>query len=494
MSSRPFGDRTPPKPGQSQSPLPWVAVGIAAAAIRLCRLNSFSYWLDEILQVYVIRFTWGGMWRSLRAGVFNPPLDYSILKTFEVFHPSDAARRFLPVLWGSLSVVLFGLLISRRVDRRSGIVAAVLVAFAPYHVHYSQELRPYALGMLTICAALFALEAYLENPNGMKLAAFLLCSVAAAYTMYLAALVVLLAAGALVAEDSFALDRARRQTARRLALWSPVLASASAAAYLPWSSVFLRAWKAAPLSSPPAWGWERLTRLVSYFGFAPSDWYPLGKPGILFIVVLASGLAISLITPRPRFLAAWALGGLSAVELLEHRHGVYDSVFHFVPAGMALTGLVALSLGRLMHERSWSWAGYVLLIAFLALDARALSVYFQRGRPDWRPVAEFLRTTRSDEPICVDSGYTQLCLAYYVVGPDWFCCRRSVDRSIIDLEVTPTSPLGKRSIPTSAWLVFMGGERTAPLRRWSQSYPTITFPTAEGDGGVIVRHLTASHP
>jgi hypothetical protein len=486
---QPADGKSDPGTGSARSLLPWIAVGVAAAIVRLHKLNYFSYWLDEILQVYTIRFSWARMWNALRGGVFNPPLDYVLLKLLEPLHPSDAARRLLPVAWGTLSVIAFGVLIARRANRSSGLVAAALLAVAPYHVHYSQEVRPYALGLLMICTVLLLLEAWLTRPSVPRLCAVYAGTVAVAYTMYLAALAVAIAGSALLLEDALLGEGSRRRTAMRFLRWSPVLACAVAAAYAPWWSVYLRAMKAAPFTSPPSLGWSRVVRLASYFGFGPSDWYPLGKAGILFSGAVALGLVVSVTTPRLRFLAIWALVGLSTIELLEHRHGVYDSVFHYVPAGIALTGLAALPIASLVHRRKFRLAGCVFLIIFLTLDARGLSVYFRHGRPDWRPVARFLSTTRPDEPILVDSQYTQLCLAYYVVGPDWLCCRTPSDRSVISIDVGPAAPLGKHPLSQNAWLVMMGGDQTGPLRAWSASYPTFASAAAEGESGVTVRHL-----
>src|SRR6266567_6586485 len=135
---------------RNQAPIPRLAlaltvIGVMAAAFRFYRLNHFSYWLDEILQVYMIRDNWSGLWRSLHWHRLHAPLDYVLLKAFETFHPSDAARRIPAVIWGVGCVIAFGGLIARRAGRGTGILASILLAAAPYHVHYSQEVRPYSL-------------------------------------------------------------------------------------------------------------------------------------------------------------------------------------------------------------------------------------------------------------------------------------------------------------------------------------------------------------
>src|SRR6516165_7341143 len=100
----------------------WALVGIVALAIRLTALNRFSYWLDEVQEVFTIRAPLGRMLHALREQLFNPPLDYLFQKTFDMLDPSDAARRVLPALWGAGCVVVLGRLIARRADPRVGLL------------------------------------------------------------------------------------------------------------------------------------------------------------------------------------------------------------------------------------------------------------------------------------------------------------------------------------------------------------------------------------
>jgi len=81
--------------------IPWALIATVALAIRLSALNRFSYWLDEMLEVFMIRSGWGRMLHTLEQQRFNPPLDYILLKAFDLLGPTDAARRLLPAMWGT---------------------------------------------------------------------------------------------------------------------------------------------------------------------------------------------------------------------------------------------------------------------------------------------------------------------------------------------------------------------------------------------------------
>jgi hypothetical protein len=456
-------------------------VGAVALAIRLTALNRFSYWLDEIQEVFTIRASWGKMLHALRAQLFNPPLDYLFQKAFDALNPSDAARRVLPALWGAGSVVVLGRLVARRANPRVGLVTALCLAFVPFHVHYSQEVRPYSLGMFLSALTLLLVDRYLDKPGVLRLTWALLSAVAVAYTMLLAALVLALAGGVLVIDDALAGSSARRPPARRLLSWSPALIVLIALAYLPWLPAVWALLKAPPFTTPPTFAFRRVARLFSYFGFGFHDWYPLGWPGTLFIALVVGGAILAVAKYRLRFLLVWAVIGSAAIEALEERHGAWDSIFHFLPAGVALAALATLPIGWLTERKSRIWLAPVALAVVLFLDARALQFYFQRGRPDWRPEGDFLRAQPHDEAILVAGQATQLCVGYYVNGPDWLCCSPPTARLILDVGSDASGLATAITNRSRAWLVAP----VSAMPPLSTDTAGVLFPTA--DVGVTVR-------
>jgi hypothetical protein len=246
------------------------------------------------------------------------------------------------------------------------------------------------------------------------------------------------------------------------------------------------------MSAEPDFGWERVTRLLSYFGFGPKDWSPLGIAGLFFLALSIFGGALALRTPRLRFLLVWACGGLAVLEVLEHRKPMYDSIFHWLPAGLGLTALAGVGLGRFLSGRVPIPAKLALVALLLVFDGRSLAVYFREGRPDWRPLAEYLRRTPFDERIYVANPYTQLCLGYYVVGPDWLCCKEAGQRPIVNLDGDVSRLANDWDRRHGAWLALPGGHAFDGLLAWSAQYPSTRFPTAEGEGGAILRYLRAS--
>src|SRR5438445_716192 len=94
-----------------------------------------------------------------------------------------------------------------------GLVAGF--ALAPYHVHYSQEVRPYSLGLFLLVASLLCLERSLDRPSAPRILLLFAACTATIYALYLAGLLLVMVAPALLLEDAFDPDPRRRGIARR---------------------------------------------------------------------------------------------------------------------------------------------------------------------------------------------------------------------------------------------------------------------------------------
>ena len=71
----------------------WVLAGagllVVAAALRLFRLDHFSYGLDEVIQGFWISGDWRFLWKSITFDAFHPPLDYVLDHSIEFLSPAD---------------------------------------------------------------------------------------------------------------------------------------------------------------------------------------------------------------------------------------------------------------------------------------------------------------------------------------------------------------------------------------------------------------------
>lgn len=459
---------------------------LAAAGLRLYRLDGFSYGLDEIIQTYWISGDAEFLWRSLKFDAVHPPLDYLVGHSLEALGPADWARKLPQVFWGLGTIAALGLLVARRAGPLAGATAGFFLAIAPFHVRYSQELRPYSLGLLLLCLSLLLLDLFLEKPTWARLALLYFVCLATAYALYMAAVILGIAALAMLVEDAFSPDLGRRRAARRFLLLAPLFLLLLFLAYLPWWPFFREAaTRPSPIVAPPL-TWERTTRLLSFFCLAPDDGQPLGRKGPFYLLLVVVGLSMAISRRGCRFLAVWAVAGVGAIEVLVQLHPHWYVSRHFLPAGLTFPVLAALPVARLAERRPTRILAGIFAVLVAALALRSLSVYYREGRADWRTLAGFLRAQPPAENVFTENQYTQLCVAFYVVGPQFLFHGGRAERKVWSLQGEAVRIAWNWAPGTTAWLV-LGGLPTYPeLRNWSAMFPSLSFPKAEG---AILRRL-----
>ncbi|MFN2632144.1 MAG: glycosyltransferase family 39 protein, partial [Thermoanaerobaculia bacterium] len=456
-----------------------------AAAVRLFRLDAFSYGLDEILQGYWIQGSWAFFWKSLRFDAVHPPLDYLLARGVETLGPADWARKLPDVLWGCLTVAALAWLVSRRAGARAGLLAAFLLALAPFHVRYSQEFRPYSLGLLLVCVSLLCLDRYLEAPRAGRLLLLYASCLATAYSLYLSAVVLGVASLGMLAEDALGEEPLRRRSARRFLLESPIFAAALFAGYLPWWPVVREAAHRPPVAAAAPLTLDRTGSVLSFFLFAPEGGRPLGIAGLFYLAIVALGAAACLRRHRSRFLVAWAVGGFAAIEILGQLHPHYDFARRYLPAGLVLPAVAAVGIAWIAGHRRLRWIAAAGVFAVLALDARSLGEYFTNGRADWRFLARAIAKCPASEPVFTENQYAQLCTAFYAVGPLWLSDGGNAGRQIPNLDGEIVRLTWSWTPGTTAWLVLAGEPVHPELRAWAASFPSEKFPASEG--AILVR-------
>ncbi|MCL6511762.1 MAG: glycosyltransferase family 39 protein [Anaerolineae bacterium] len=241
----------------------WLILGLVlvlAAAARFYMLDAQSLWYDEGNSARIAE-------RSLRliiegaAGDIHPPLYYVALKYWRAaFGEGEAALRSLSVACSTLTV-LFAYLIGRDLfGRRTGLIAACLLAGMPFAIYYAQEARMYALLALCAAASTWALIRIENSKSKIEKAApgflnfqfsifnslFVLATAAGLWTHYAYPFVMIAQGVACLA--CAILDKSGRGSKRfgRYILLSPI----AVALYLPWLPVAIR--------QVTGWGVERL--------------------------------------------------------------------------------------------------------------------------------------------------------------------------------------------------------------------------------------------
>ena len=141
---------------------------LVALALRFSPiLWNRDYWYDEAFTGILLKSSWSQMNQMIFADV-HPPLYYWLAKPVAaLFGYSPLGIRFFSVLaglGGLLSIFWIGW---KMFSARTGLLAALLLAFSPFAIQYSQEARMYSLfGLLFLWAIWFFYRALEKNRWG----------------------------------------------------------------------------------------------------------------------------------------------------------------------------------------------------------------------------------------------------------------------------------------------------------------------------------------
>lgn len=161
----------------------WV-VTIVGAIPRLYNIAKASIWHDE---GYTMMLAPMGPVEILErtARDVHPPLYYVVLHYWiELFGTSEIAARSFSALCLIAAIPLAYILMRRLYSTRAAGVAAVLVAFAPFLVRYSQEARMYGMVALILLFATYCLVRALQDGKRLWWVLYALAIAAGLYTHY----------------------------------------------------------------------------------------------------------------------------------------------------------------------------------------------------------------------------------------------------------------------------------------------------------------------
>jgi hypothetical protein len=128
-----------------------------ALVTRLAAIQQ-PLWYDEAYTAMLVQLPIHDMWAAI-VGDVHPPTWYLIERAFSVLGTSEVVLRLPSLLLGMLAIYLTWH-IARHLGDLTGLVAAGIMAVAPFTVYYSVEARMYSLLM---CATLVAIIGALER-------------------------------------------------------------------------------------------------------------------------------------------------------------------------------------------------------------------------------------------------------------------------------------------------------------------------------------------
>lgn len=162
---------------------------LAAFALRLYRLDAQSLWYDEGVTATLAQRDLAGL-TAWTARDIQPPLYYYVVAGWgRLAGWSEWALRFVSAWWGLLTVPLLAQL-TRKLTHSpySATVAALLAAFHPLLIYYSQEARMYTMVVTLGVAAgyLFLRGTTRDEAKFSRWLIYLPIATAAVYTHYFA--------------------------------------------------------------------------------------------------------------------------------------------------------------------------------------------------------------------------------------------------------------------------------------------------------------------
>lgn len=137
-----------------------VAVVLVGWAWRLAGVTSQSLWRDEVDSLRFATRAWPEMLAAFSRPGENGPLFYLLLRPWlTLAGHSEFALRFPGVWMGVLTLPLIFVwgksLFGPKIGVWTGLLAAFLLALAPYHIWYSQEARMYALVVVLVMLSMW---------------------------------------------------------------------------------------------------------------------------------------------------------------------------------------------------------------------------------------------------------------------------------------------------------------------------------------------------
>ena len=394
-----------------------LAIGLA---LRFWNLDSQSLSMDEVEELKLAASSVVNITQEPNS---FPPFYHFVLHVWLQLCDSELAARWLSVVFGMLHIAAGYQLARTWTDRRTGVLAATLIALSPFEIFYSQQGRGYSMFAFLVTLTCWLFVRAVRRPNVWNWLAFVTTSTLGVYTHYYFAVFLALTPVLLLVDQS-----ARTSWRRALPAYAVIgLLCLPCSVLLHRDFVFQRDLRDPRPFDVAAFGY-------TYFSFVTG--YSIG-PGKRELHEISTTRALALVWPWALLLGtSLAVPSIRAWQALR-RHGALAAVLVSLLGPVVLIGLASRSTGltyNVRHlcwvtgplaiflaagfsSRRWTWklrlaAGVMLLICAVALYNRN---YVDRYRnEDVRSLLGMLAERSSDkDPLLVTS--------FYMARPIRFC-------------------------------------------------------------------------
>ena len=145
-----------------------VSIIAIAACLRIYKIDYQSLWVDEIhtLNETNPEFSFSEMYSALLRAEPHPQLYFVLVHfAFKIFGYSSLVLRLFSAVVGVAGVISMYFLGREIFNRKTGLYAAILIAFNYFHLFYSQEARMYALFFLCTTLSFYFFIRFLKRPT-----------------------------------------------------------------------------------------------------------------------------------------------------------------------------------------------------------------------------------------------------------------------------------------------------------------------------------------
>ncbi len=388
-------------------------------ALRLYRLGYQSLWYDEGVSVFLAQKSLSAL-TTHTARDIHPPLYYYLLHFWvRLAGRSEFSLAFLSLTFGTLLIALLFLLGRRLYGTQAALLGSLLLAFTPFNLWYSQEVRMYTLGAFWGLLSLLCLLRLLNEEAGSSRLrvwlSYILTSALGLYTLYYFAFL-------LLAQNLLVLGWwSVRRKGFPISQWA-LSQGAILFLYLPWLPIALR-----QATNPPVPPWRSFIGLMQVVvdswsalslgeSVEPRMVWPLLLITLaLFVVGLSSRSRFSDASLAPIFLAGHLLLPLLLIYLFSFLTPLFHVryIFTYSPPFYLLLGAGVAKLKKPVALLS-------LLIIFGASGYPIYNFHFEPryATDDHRGAVAFLEERlRPGDALLINAGYAYPTFLYYYKGP-----------------------------------------------------------------------------
>ncbi|MBS3751866.1 MAG: glycosyltransferase family 39 protein [Anaerolineales bacterium] len=167
---------------------------VCSVVFRLLFISTRPIWYDEAFSLLLVEQPLPKFFRGLLGDVHPPGYYLSFWGWMRIFPKSILSARLFSVVFGLASVLVIYLVGTELFSKKVGYTAAGLMAVAPFHVHYSQEIRMYSMLGFFLLLATYSMLKAISKEKWFWWVSFALSSTLAQYTHNLAIIYLVLLA------------------------------------------------------------------------------------------------------------------------------------------------------------------------------------------------------------------------------------------------------------------------------------------------------------